>query len=68
MAFQESNELEYSQPDNVVELVDIIENMFENKPSKKGKKMYKVWADKLNGLIDTCNKLAKHPIYAKIVI
>lgn len=67
MVIQESDELTYSG-DNVIELVDIIENMFENKPPKRNKKIYKAWANKLNELIITCNKIAKHPLYSKVEV
>jgi hypothetical protein len=50
----------------VIELEDYIEHLFETCPDKRKKKLYKEWCEKINTYIIKCNKMANHPIYAKV--
>lgn len=44
--------------------VDELEKQFENIPDKRKKKEYIIWKDKVNDLIEKCNKLSGIKMYA----
>lgn len=50
----------------IVDLVDSIEKLFEEKPDKRKKVEYKDWKDKLNSLIQQINKDSKFKMYDSI--
>jgi hypothetical protein len=51
---------------NVVDLVDRIEEMFEDMPDKRKKKEYQEWKVLINKLIEEVNKVSKLKMYSTI--
>jgi ElaB/YqjD/DUF883 family membrane-anchored ribosome-binding protein len=51
---------------NVVDLVDRIEEMFEDIPDKRKKKEYQEWRSTINKLIEEVNRLSKIKMYSII--
>ena len=51
---------------NVVDLVDRIEEMFEDMPDKRKKKEYQEWKVTINKLIEEVNKASKIKMYTII--
>jgi ElaB/YqjD/DUF883 family membrane-anchored ribosome-binding protein len=49
---------------NVVDLVDRIEEMFEDIPDKRKKKEYQEWRSTINKLIEEVNRLSKIKMYS----
>jgi hypothetical protein len=50
----------------VVDLVDSVEKLFDEKPDKRKKIEYKDWKDKLNSIIQQLNKTCKFKMYEVI--
>lgn len=50
----------------IVDLVNRIEDLFEQKPDKRKRKEYKEWQDTINLVIEELNKLCKFKMYNKI--
>jgi uncharacterized FlaG/YvyC family protein len=50
----------------IVDLVDAVEKLFDQKPDKRKKSEYKEWKDKINSVIQTLNKEAKFKMYDTI--
>jgi hypothetical protein len=51
---------------NVVDLVDRIEEMFEDMPDKRKKKEYQEWKATINKLIEEVNRASKIKMYSVI--
>jgi ElaB/YqjD/DUF883 family membrane-anchored ribosome-binding protein len=51
---------------NVVDLVDSIEEMFEDIPDKRKKTEYQEWRSTINKLIEEVNKLSKIKMYSTV--
>ena len=51
---------------SVIELVDIVEKLFEEKPDKRKKVEYKEWKNKINSVIQNLNKECKFKMYDNI--
>ena len=49
---------------NVVDLVDRIEEMFEDMPDKRKKKEYQEWKVTINKLIEEVNRASKIKMYS----
>jgi len=51
---------------SVIELVDIVEKLFDEKPDKRKKAEYKEWKDRINSVIQNLNKECKFKMYETV--
>jgi hypothetical protein len=52
-----------SNKQNITELVDRVEELFDNKPDGRKKLELKEWTKEINDIIDVINKQTKSKIY-----
>lgn len=48
---------------HVIDLVDSVESLFDEKPDKRKKTEYKAWKERINSVIQQINKLCKFKMY-----
>jgi len=59
----EKNNNDYTVYDSVIEYTDHVNKLFDERPDKRKKQLYKEWLLEINHFAKEANRLSKFPIY-----